>query len=268
MVIRRFFRSKLSIIGLIMLASLFLFCWLGPVVYTRWGEIETDRTGAIEYSPPFVVEQEGGGEFVQIIVTDNGINALADPSLNHLLGTDEQGMDIFTRLMYGGRLSLTISFLSVFLTSALGIVLGGIAGYYGGAVDNIIMRICDVLICLPTLPLMLIIGTVLDSNHVPSQYYIYLLMGILSLFSWPGMARLVRGQILFLREQEYMVAAEAMGYSTTRRIFKHLIPNILPQILVSMTMSLGSMILYESTLSYLNLGVRIPYASWGTMIEV
>jgi peptide/nickel transport system permease protein len=82
------------------------------------------------------------------------------------------------------------------------------------------------------------------------------------------MARLVRGQILYLREQEYMVAAEAMGYSTARRIFKHLIPNILPQILVSMTMSLGSMILYESTLSYLNLGVRIPYASWGTMIEV
>ena len=96
---------------------------------------------------------------------------------------------------------------------------------------------------------------------------IYLLMGILSLFSWPGMARLVRGQILFLREQEYMVAAEAMGYSTPRRIFKHLIPNVLPQILVSMTMSLGSMILYESTLSYLNLGVPDPYASWGKMIQ-
>ena len=88
------------------------------------------------------------------------------------------------------------------------------------------------------------------------------------MFSWPGMARLVRGQILFLREQEYMVAAEAMGYSTPRKIFKHLVPNILPQILVSMTLSLGSMILYESTLSYLNLGVRVPYASWGTMIEV
>ena len=115
---------------------------------------------------------------------------------------------------------------------------------------------------------MLIIGTVLDSNGVSPDYYIYLLMGLLSLFSWPGMARLVRGQVLFLREQEYMVAAEAMGFSTMRRIFKHLIPNILPQILVSMTMSLGSMILYESTLSYLGLGVRIPYASWGTMIEV
>ena len=115
---------------------------------------------------------------------------------------------------------------------------------------------------------MLILGTVLDSNGVPSEYYIYLLMGLLSLFSWTGMARLVRGQILYLREQEYMVAAEAMGYSPARRIFKHLIPNVFPQIIVSMTMSLGSMILYESTLSYLNLGVKIPYASWGTMVSI
>ncbi len=266
MLLRRFFRSKLSIAGLIMLVALFAFCWLGPVVYTRWGETETDRTGAIEYGD-YQLETEGG-EGIQIIVTNNGINALAKPSADHLLGTDEQGMDIFTRLMYGGRLSLTISFLAVFLTSFLGIVLGGVAGYYGGRVDNIIMRICEVLMCLPTFPLMLIIGTVLDANGVDSKYYIYLLMGFMSLFSWPGMARLVRGQILFLREQEYMVAAEAMGYSTTRRIFKHLMPNVLPQILVSMTMSLGGMILSESTLSYLNLGVRIPYASWGTMIEV
>ena len=269
MVMRRFFRSKLSIAGIVMLAALFLFCWLGPVVYHKWGETETDRTGANDYGTPQIVyvkndEGEVVGSFVQIIVTEKGINALAKPSADHLLGTDEQGMDIFVRLMYGGRLSLTISFLAVFLTSALGIILGGLAGYYGGVVDNVIMRICDILICLPTLPLMLIIGTVLDSNGVPQEYYIYLLMGLLSVFSWPGMARLVRGQILFLREQEYMVAAEAMGYSAKRKIFKHL----LPQILVSMTLSLGSMILYESTLSYLNLGVRIPYASWGTMIEI
>jgi peptide/nickel transport system permease protein len=249
-----------------MLITLFAFSWLGPVFYQKWGEIETDRSGKMEYSE-YVIESEDG-DFVQLVVTKNPINLLAPPSADHLLGTDEQGMDIFTRLMYGGRLSLTISFIAVFLTSFLGIVLGGIAGYYGGVVDNVIMRICDVLMCLPTLPLMLIIGTVLDANGVSSEYYIYLLMGILSLFSWTGMARLVRGQILFLREQEYMVAAEAMGYSTARRIFKHLIPNILPQILVSMTMSLGSMILYESTLSYLGLGVRIPYASWGTMIEI
>jgi peptide/nickel transport system permease protein len=272
MLLRRFFRSKLSITGLIMLAALFVFCWLGPAICGvfgyNWAETQTDYTGAIEYNDYVIEDEFNDGNFVQIVVTNNGINALAPPSANHILGTDEQGMDIFVRLMYGGRLSLTISFLAVFLTSFLGIVLGGIAGFYGGIVDNIIMRICDVLMCLPTLPLMLIIGTVLEANGVPSAYYIYLLMGVLSLFSWPGMARLVRGQILFLREQEYMVAAEAMGYSTSRRIFKHLLPNVLPQILVSMTMSLGGMILYESTLSYLNLGVQIPYSSWGTMIEV
>ena len=266
MLLRRFFRSKLSVAGIIMLAALFIFCWFGPVVYQAWGEIETDRTGLTEYDDRDMIGEDGN-EFIQIIVTEKGINKLADPSGDHIFGTDEKGMDVLTRLMYGGRLSLTLSFISVFLTAFIGIVLGGIAGFYGGAVDNIIMRICDILMCLPTLPLMLIIGTILDANGVPSQYYIYLLMGLLSIFSWTGMARLVRGQILFLREQEYMVAAEAMGYSTARRIFKHLIPNILPQILVTMTMSLGSMILYESTLSYLNLGVRIPYASWGTMIQ-
>lgn len=266
MVLRRFFRSKLSIVGLVMLAALLLFCWIGPFVYPVYKEDTVDRSGRYEYTAYDV--SSDNGEYVQLFVTFNNVNDLAGPSAEHILGTDEQGMDIFTRLMYGGRRSMIVSFLAVFLTSALGIIMGGISGYYGGIVDNIIMRICDVLMCLPMLPLMLIIGTVLDANGVPQRYYIYLLMGLLSVFSWPGMARLVRGQILFLREQEYMVAAEAMGYSTARKIFKHLIPNILPQILVSMTLSLGSMILYESTLSYLNLGVPVPYASWGTMIEI
>ena len=267
MVLRRFFRSKLSIAGIIMLVALLVFCWLGPVVYHLWGESETDYSGKIDC---IVTEKafDTGETYYQVVVTYSDINYLAPPTTDHVLGTDEKGMEVFIRLMYGGRLSLSISFLAVFLTSFLGIVLGGIAGYYGKWVDSLIMRICDVFMCLPTLPLMLIIGTVLEANDVPSEYYIYLLMIILSLFSWPGMARLVRGQILYLREQEYMVAAEAMGLSTPRKIFKHLIPNILPQILVSMTLSLGSMILYESTLSYLNLGVRIPFASWGTLVEV
>lgn len=267
MVVRRFLRSKLSIAGLIMLAALFLFCWVGPLFYNQWGETDTDRTGAKDYFTYEITDSEGN-TFKQLIVAGYDINKLAPPSGSHILGTDEAGMDIFARLMYGGRRSLMISFLAVFLTSALGIIMGGIAGFYGGVIDNIIMRICDVLMCLPTLPLMLIIGTILEAVGIKQIYYIYLLMGLLSLFSWTGMARLVRGQILFLREQEYMVAAEAMGFSTPRKIFKHLIPNILPQILVSMTLSLGSMILYESTLSYLNLGVPAPYSSWGTMVEV
>ena len=268
MVARRFFRSKLSIVGIVMLVLLFVFSWFGPVVYRVWSETETDRTGKIEYTVEEIPAAGEYGESLQITVINRGINKLARPSGVHLLGTDDRGMDVFVRLMYGGRLSLLVSFIAVILTSVLGVVLGGVAGYYGGWVDNLIMRICDVLMCLPTLPLMLVLGAVLEANNVPSSYNIYLLMTLLSLFSWPGMARLVRGQILFLREQEYMVAAEAMGYSPARRIFKHLIPNVLPQIIVSMTMSLGSMILYESTLSYLNLGVKDPYASWGTMVSI
>ena len=110
--------------------------------------------------------------------------------------------------------------------------------------------------------------TVLDASDIDAKYRIYLLMIYLTFISWPGTARLVRGQILSLREQEYMVAAEAMGYSTVRKIFKHLVPNVMPQLIVSMSLSLGSMILYEATLSYLNLGVKAPYAAWGTMINI
>ena len=267
MVLRRFFRSKLSLIGLIMLISLFVFCWLGPVFYTAWGEIETDRAGNIDYIASVIIGADGK-EMVQMVVTNNGINSLAKPSMTHLLGTDEKGMDIFTRLMYGGRISLAVSFIAVFAINILGVVLGGISGYFGGVIDDVIMRICDILMCLPGFPILLIISTLLDAANVAANMRIYFLMAFLTLFSWPGTARLVRGQILYLREQEYMVAAEAMGYSTSRKIFKHLIPNVMPQLIVSMTLSLGSMILYEASLSYLNMGVRAPYAAWGTMINI
>jgi peptide/nickel transport system permease protein len=170
--------------------------------------------------------------------------------------------------MYGGRISLIVSFIAVFLITLLGVFMGGIAGFFGGVVDNIIMRVCDVLICLPGIPILLIISTILDASGIDAKYRIYLLMIYLTFISWPGTARLVRGQILSLREQEYMVAAEAMGYSAPRKIFKHLVPNVMPQLIVQMSLSLGSMILYEATLSYLNLGVKAPYAAWGTMINI
>ena len=193
---------------------------------------------------------------------------MAAPSAEHILGTDNEGYDIFVRLMYGGRISLTVSFIAVFLITILGVILGGVAGYFGGWVDNVIMRLCDVLMCLPGVPILLIISTILDASDIDAKYRIYLLMIYLTFISWTGTARLVRGQILSLREQEYMVAAEAMGYSTSRKIFKHLIPNVMPQLIVQMSLSLGSMILYEATLSYLNLGVKAPYAAWGSMINI
>ena len=270
MVVRRFFRSKLSIIGLIMVVGLFIFSFLGPLVYNEWGEIELDESGKTKYSVSETTYTADGQSYTLKQTTETSLkdNFLAPPSSEHILGTDNEGYDIFVRLMYGGRISLIVSFIAVFLITVLGVIMGGIAGFFGGIVDNIIMRLCDVLICLPGIPILLIISTILDASEIDAKYRIYLLMIYLTFISWPGTARLVRGQILSLREQEYMVAAEAMGYSTSRKIFKHLVPNVMPQLIVSMSLSLGSMILYEATLLYLNLGVKAPYAAWGTMINI
>ncbi|MBE6547430.1 MAG: ABC transporter permease [Ruminococcaceae bacterium] len=273
MVLRRFFRSKLSIIGLVLIIGLFVFCWVGPLIYNKWEPTEMDNSGKWEVETPVVIEYEdedGKHEFYKVTEVKKKANALADPSSDHPLGTDKIGRDVLARVMEGGKVSLTISFLSVFIITLFGVVFGGIAGYFGGVIDNIIMRLCDILMCLPGFPILLIVGTVLqnESLGIASQHRIYYLMGFLTLISWSGTARLVRGQILSLREQEYMVAAEAMGYSTGRKIFKHLVPNVMPQLIVSMTLSLGSMILYEASLSYLGLGAPEQHAAWGTMINI
>ncbi len=272
LILRRFFRSRLSVIGLIILLFLFLFSFLGPVIYDKWGETEQDKTPVVEINEvEYKYINEYGEEIIiiQQVETINSINSKAEPSWEHLLGTDEKGMDVFTRLMYGGRISLTIGFIVVILETLIGVLLGGIAGYFGGKIDQLIMRIVDVFNCIPMLPILLIASAVLDSfkEVIDPGDRIYFLMLIITLFGWSGCARIVRGQILSLREQEYIVATEVMGLPTWRKIFKHLIPNVMPQLIVNMTLGLGSIILYESTLSYLGLGVQIPYAAWGTMIS-
>lgn len=347
MVLKRFFRSKLSMIGLVTIVLLFLFSFLGPL-FSPWGEVEVDNTPGdpihleivstyrekitfdnIEDENEFVSDKDlkklanikndyvlvsrtevdadgnpvaylrhkeytvfeytrlknyvekgynGAGEViasfdeirwecVEHSVTYPTYNAYDKPSWQHWLGTDDKGMDIFTRLMYGGRISLSLSFLVVILEGLLGILLGGVAGYFGRWADQIIMRIVDFIYCLPNLPLMLVISSVLDGMGVDQKYRIYYLMVILCLLGWAGVARMVRGQILYLREQEFMLAAEATGLSPWRKIIKHLIPNVMPQLIVSLTLGLGSIILTESTLSYLGLGIPVPYAAWGTMIS-
>lgn len=189
------------------------------------------------------------------------------PSAEHWLGTDANGMDILTRLMYGGRISLMIGFVVVIIETVLGVILGGIAGYFGGWIDNLIMRLVDIFNCIPSLPLYIIIGAIMDAMKLAPQVRIYMLMLIMGVLSWPGIARLVRGQILSLREQEFMIATEATGISVSRRIFRHLVPNVIPQLIVMATMGLGSIIITESTLSFLGLGVKYPFASWGNIIN-
>ena len=191
----------------------------------------------------------------------------SQPSFKHPLGTDKNGMDMLTRLMYGGRVSLTIGFLVEIIATGLGVILGGLSGYFGGWVDMVIMRIVDVFYCIPSMPLIIILGAVMDALKVDPMLRMVYLMLILGFLGWPGIARLVRGQILSLREQEYMTATEATGLSVKRRIFRHLVPNVIPQLIVSMTMGLGGTIITEATLSFLGLGVKFPFASWGNIIN-
>ncbi len=291
MVVRRFFRSKLSVIGLIMVVGLFLFSFVGPWIYhiivpaegvmgntagRGWQQDEKDESGKIEYTTNEYKIIVDGEEITvkQTLEKYEKDSTLAKPSKLHPLGTDKSGYDVLSRLMYGGRVSLIVSFLAVAIITALGVIAGGLAGYFGGVIDNIIMRICDILMCLPGIPILLIVGVLLNGwisegyAFISGETRIYFLMIFISCISWPGTARLVRGQILSLREQEYMVAAEAMGYSTFRKIFKHLIPNVMPQLIVQMTLSLGGMIIYESTLSYLGFGVKAPNTAWGTILNL
>ena len=191
----------------------------------------------------------------------------SSPSAEHWLGTDRNGMDMLTRLMYGGRVSLYIGFVVVIIETVIGVILGGISGYCGGWVDNLIMRIVDVFYCIPSMPIIIILGAAMDAMRVDPQVRMLYLMLLLGFLGWAGIARLVRDQILSLREQEFMVAAEATGIRASRRIFKHLIPNVIPQLIVSMTMALGSTIITEATLSFLGLGVKFPFASWGNIIN-
>ena len=191
----------------------------------------------------------------------------ASPSREHWLGTDRNGMDMMTRLMYGGRVSLVIGFIVEIISTVLGVILGGLSGYFGKWVDMLIMRIVDVFYCIPSMPIIIILGAAMDNTGVDPQIRMIYLILILGFLGWPGMARLVRGQILSLREQEFMTATEACGISVSRRIFRHLVPNVIPQLIVSCTMGLGSTIIIEATLSFLGLGVKFPFASWGNIIN-
>ncbi|MBR4863861.1 MAG: ABC transporter permease [Oscillospiraceae bacterium] len=194
-------------------------------------------------------------------------DAYAAPSVAHPLGTDKNGMDMLTRLMYGGRVSLVIGFIVVGISALLGVALGGVAGYFGKWVDGVIMRLVDIFYCIPSTPVLIILGAAMDGMRVEPQLRMVLLMLILGFLGWPTVARLVRGQILSLREQEFMTATEACGLRIRRRIFRHLIPNVIPQLIVTCTMSLGSTILTEATLSFLGLGVKFPFASWGNIMN-
>lgn len=182
------------------------------------------------------------------------------PSSTHLLGTDNIGRDLFTRLFYGGRISLGIALAVVSLECLIGVILGSIAGYYGGVIDVIVMRLAEIFLSFPFLIICITVVSLLGSSAVT-------LILTLSLLSWPIIARIVRGQILSLRELEYMEACNALGINDMRRMFKHLLPNVMAYVIVYATLGIASTILTETGLSFLGLGVRPPTPTWGNLIQ-
>ena len=191
-------------------------------------------------------------------------NSDQPPSRENWLGTDRQGRDVMFRLFYGGRISLIVGLLSATLTVSLGTVVGGVSGYYGGKLDAFLMRFAEIVQSIPLLPMMMSISAAM--RWVPSERTLLVVVFVVGILSWPGLARVVRGQILSLREQEFMQATEILGISDVSRIFRHLLPNVLAYIIVSATLGMGGAILLEAGLSFLGLGVQPPMPSWGNMI--
>lgn len=224
----------------------------------------TDEAGEV---CTYIMERKNNEYIIRRYQETKVIDTYASPSKEHWLGTDANGMDLLARLMYGGRISLLIGFVVVIIELVLGVIVGGIAGFFGGWVDNVLMRCVDVIYCIPAIPLYMILGSIMDYYQVSATVRIYMLCLVIGAIGWVGIARIVRGQILSLREQEFMVAAEATGISVKRRIFKHLIPNVIPQLIVFATMGLGDIILTEASLSFLGLGIKYPAASWGSIIN-
>lgn len=182
------------------------------------------------------------------------------PSSAHWFGTDELGRDVFSRILVGIRISLLIGFLSACISISIGTVVGLLAGFFKGWTDSVLMRVVDIILCFPTLFLILMILAILDK---PS---IYMIMAVIGLTSWAGLARMVRGEVLSVGERDFMWAAKGLGLSTPRLLFVHLLPNVVSPVLVAATLTVGSAIMTESSLSFLGLGVQPPNPSWGNIL--
>ncbi len=191
---------------------------------------------------------------------------LAPGVAGHVLGTDENGRDLLSRLMYGGQISLTIAFATVVIQLTIGTLVGAIAGYYGGMIDYVLMRITDVFLSIPILPLLLVLTAIVAASSNKASLGLGVIVVIIGGLSWMGVARLVRASFLSLREKEFCEAARALGNPDLRIIFRHLLPNAIAPIIVTGTLSVASVIIIESTLSFLGFGIQPPTASWGNML--
>lgn len=228
--VRRFRRHKLAMVGLATLLALILSAAFVPLI-SRYSYEQLDLLH--RYSPP---------------------------SRLHWLGTDGTGRDILVRLLVGGRVSLSVGLVATSISTTIGVILGGLAGFAGGKVDTAIMRVTDMIMCFPPLMIIIVLAAVLEPN-------IYSTMAAIGLLGWPGTARLVRGGVLSLRETEFVQAAYCIGVRPGSILFRHILPNVAGPIIVASTLSVASAILMEAGLSFLGLGVQPPMPSWGNMLN-
>jgi peptide/nickel transport system permease protein len=234
---KRFRRHKMALAGLYVLGFMALVAICAPLL------------------SPF------GYEELHLDVVADGIPVRPGEDARFWLGTDQLGRDYLTRCIYGGRISLSVGIVSVAFSLAIGIPLGCLAGYYGGLVDMVIMRVVELFSCIPSFFLIL---TVNAAVKTPSIFYV---MAIIGFFGWMGICRQVRAQFLSLRQQEFVKGAVALGFKDSRVIFRHVLPNALTPVIVAATMRVASAIMTESSLSYLGLGVQEPIPSWGAMLK-
>ena len=204
-------------------------------------------------------------DFYQNYAITEGGDILTWGLKGYLFGSDELGRDIFTRLLNGGRMSITIGAVAVIISTIIGIIVGGISGYFGGKIDMVLQRITEMINSLPFLPFAMILSALIG-NAMTSNQRIFLIMVILGLLSWPGLSRLVRAQILSIREQEYVIAARSLGIKKLGIVFRHILPNVISVIIVSATLDFATSMLTEATLSYLGFGVQAPQPTWGNML--
>lgn len=244
---RRFKKHRLAVAGMITIGAIALAClfapWIAP--YDPINEMARDANNQILKNAP--------------------------PSLAHLMGTDNIGRDIFSRLLYAGRISLSVAFIVTFFEIIIGVFIGAFSGYYGGRIDDLIQRFVEFLITLPLLPLLLAFSALMRDLTLPGLPREWssavIITIILIIFGWMTAAILVRGMVLSLRNQDFTEAARAMGLSNGGIIMKHMIPNSLAPIIVTATLGLGGVIIYESALSFLGFGIQPPVPTWGNMLN-
>jgi oligopeptide transport system permease protein len=244
----RLFRNRLAMVGLIVFSSILCAAVVGPAIIERaagftYDSIPTDRA-LVKSFPPFAAPD---GSF----------------SWTHPMGTDVLGRDLFARVLLGGRISLTVGIISTAVSLVIGIAVGAVAGYAGGRVDEVIMRIVDVLYALPYMMVVIVLLALFGGRSPIGQ--LILLFIALGAVSWLTMARIVRGQVMSLKSQEFILAARATGGSATNIILRHLVPNALGPVIVYATLTVPSVMLLEAFLSFLGLGVQAPLASWGSL---